>query len=92
MRIIAARANLAKGITIGLLSIALASCGGRQPLKPVAGQRMPAVPVGATAAPTAQQLMATSTQARPERNVELLTQSHERQDDRFDLPPESQPQ
>lgn len=91
MRIIAVRASLVKGITLGALAIALASCGGRQPLKPVAGQKLPAVPVGATAAPTAQQLMTPSTQARPERNVELLTQSEERKDDRFDLPPENQP-
>jgi hypothetical protein len=53
---------------------------------------MPAVPVGAAAAPTAQQLMTPSIQARPERNVELLTQSQERRDDPFDLPPERQPQ
>jgi hypothetical protein len=86
------RITLARGLGIGALAIALASCGGRQPLKPIEGQKMPAVPVGAAAAPTAQQLMSPSTQARPERNVELLTQSQERKDDPFDLPPESQPQ
>jgi hypothetical protein len=32
------------------------------------------------------------TQARPERNVELLTQSRQRGNDEFDLPPESRPQ
>ena len=85
------RISLARGLTLGALALALASCGGRQPLKPVAGQKMPAVPVGAAAAPTAQQLMTPSTQARPERNVELLTQSQQRKDDPFDLPPESQP-
>jgi hypothetical protein len=86
------RITLARGLAVGALAIALASCGGRQPLKPIEGQKMPAVPVGAAAAPTAQQLMSPSTQARPERNVELLTQSQERKDDPFDLPPESQPQ
>jgi hypothetical protein len=85
------RISLARGLALGALALALASCGGRQPLKPVAGQKMPAVPVGAAAAPTAQQLMTPSTQARPERNVELLTQSQQRKDDPFDLPPESQP-
>jgi hypothetical protein len=70
------------------LALALSACGGRQPLKPVAGQSLPAVPVGAAAAPTAQALMTPSTQARPERNVELLRQSDVRQDDPFDLPPE----
>jgi len=86
------RITLARGLAVGALAIALASCGGRQPLKPIEGQKMPAVAVGAAAAPTAQQLMSPSTQARPERNVELLTQSQERKDDPFDLPPESQPQ
>jgi hypothetical protein len=70
------------------LALALSACGGRQPLKPVTGQNLPAVPVGAAAAPTAQALMTPSTQARPERNVELLRQSDVRQDDPFDLPPE----
>ena len=86
------RITLGRGLALGALALALASCGGRQPLKPVEGQKMPAVPVGAEAAPTAQQLMTPSTQARPERNVELLTQSQERRDDPFDLPPERQPQ
>ena len=86
------RMGIARGLTLGLIALGLASCGGRQPLKPVEGQRMPAVPVGAATAPTAQQLMTPSTQARPERNVELLTQSKPREDDPFDLPPESQPQ
>ncbi len=86
------RITLDRGLALGALALALASCGGRQPLKPVEGQKIPAVPVGAAAAPTAQQLMTPSTQARPERNVELLTQSQERRDDPFDLPPERQPQ
>lgn len=86
------RIGIVRGLTLAALTLGLASCGGRQPLKPVAGQRLPAVPVGAAAAPTAQQLMTPSTQARPERNVELLTQSRQRDDDPFDLPPERQPQ
>ena len=84
--------TFARGLTLGMLALALASCGGRQPLKPVAGQKMPAVPVGAAAAPSAQQLMTPPSQARPERNVELLIQSQERKDDPFDLPPETRPQ
>ncbi|MEJ7926762.1 hypothetical protein WG908_08355 [Sphingobium sp. AN641] len=71
-----------------LIALGLSGCGGRQPLKPVEGQSLPAVPVGAAAAPTAQELTTPSTQARPERNVELLRQSEERKDDPFDLPPE----
>ncbi|MCP1468412.1 hypothetical protein J3E64_000079 [Sphingobium sp. OAS761] len=76
---------------LALATLALSGCGGRQPLKPVEGQKLPAVPVGAATAPTAAELIDPSTQARPERNVELLTQSRERGDDPFDLPPEQQP-
>ena len=79
-------------VGLAFTALALVSCGGRQPLKPVAGQELPAVPVGAATSPTAAQLMTPSTQARPQRNVELLTQSQERQADEFDLPPEKQPQ
>ncbi|MGE4322072.1 MAG: hypothetical protein AB7E60_03485 [Sphingobium sp.] len=75
-----------------MLALALASCGGRQPLKPVKDQRMPAVPLGAAIAPTGPDLMTPSTQARPGRNVELLTQSKQRAEDPFDLPPEKTPQ
>ncbi|WP_176597559.1 MULTISPECIES: hypothetical protein [Sphingobium] len=82
---------IAKGVALAALALALASCGGRQPLKPVQGQRLPAVPVGAATAPTAAQLTTPTIQARPERNVELLTQSKVRGDDPFDLPPESDP-
>ncbi|WP_327752627.1 hypothetical protein VVT58_09675 [Sphingobium sp. SJ10-10] len=84
-------ARIAKGVALAALALVLASCGGRQPLKPVQGQNLPAVPVGAATAPTAAQLTTPSIQARPERNVELLTQSRVRGDDPFDLPPESDP-
>jgi multidrug efflux pump subunit AcrA (membrane-fusion protein) len=85
------RITLAHGLALAAVALALASCGGKQPLKPVAGQKMPAVPVGAAAAPTAQELMTPPMQSRPGRNVELLVQSQERKDDPFDLPPEKQP-
>ncbi|ALR20261.1 MULTISPECIES: hypothetical protein [Sphingobium] len=84
--------RLHRGLALAALALVLASCGGRQPLKPIEGQRLPAVPVGAATAPTAQDLTTPSTQARPERNVELLTQSRQRSDDEFDLPPERDPQ
>jgi len=77
---------------LGMMALALAACGGRQPLKPLEGQSRPAVPVGAATAPSSTDLLTTSVQARPERNVELLTQSRERGDDKFDLPPEARPQ
>ena len=79
---------IGRAMALTALVAALAACGGRQPLKPVEGQRLPALPIGAAAAPTGQQLVTPPTQARPERNVELLRQSDERKDDPFDLPPE----
>ena len=74
------------------LALALAGCGGRESLKPLQNQALPAVPTGAKTAPTAAQLMSPTMQSRPQRNVELLTQSQEREDDTFDLPPEHKPQ
>lgn len=79
---------IGRAMALTALVAALAACGGRQPLKPVEGQRLPAIPIGAATAPTGQQLVTPPTQARPERNVELLRQSDERKDDPFDLPPE----
>ncbi|MDT7534494.1 hypothetical protein OVY48_13810 [Sphingobium sp. SA2] len=77
---------------LAVATLVLAGCGGRPALKPLKDQKLPAVPVGAATAPTGGELMAPSIQARPERNVELLTQSRQRSDDPFDLPPEKQPQ
>lgn len=73
------------------LAVALSACGGRQALKPIDGQGTPPVPRGAERAPTPQELMTPSAQARPERNAELLRQSDERKDDPFDLPPGGTP-
>lgn len=70
------------------LVAALSACGGREALKPVAGQATPPVPKGAAQALTPDQMMAASSQARPERNAELLRQSEVRKDDPFDLPPD----
>ena len=39
-------------IGLSIVALALVGCGGRQPLKPVTGQSLPAIPVGATTAPT----------------------------------------
>jgi hypothetical protein len=65
----------------------LAGCGSRTELKPLPG--MSAVPKSAEAkaAETPAQLMKPSTQARPDRRADLLTESEERKDDPFDLPP-----
>jgi predicted small lipoprotein YifL len=72
------RIAISRNVVFALLALGLAACGGRQPLKPIEGQKMPAVPVGAAAAPT-------------ERSVDILSQSEVRKDDPFDLPPENQP-
>ena len=85
------RIAISQNVVFALLALGLAACGGRQPLKPIEGQKMPAVPVGAAAAPTAQQLMTPTMQSRPERSVDILSQSEVRKDDPFDLPPENQP-
>ena len=71
-------------IGMGLL---LASCGASDKLKPAPGEALPVAPYGATATPTPTQLLAASTQARPERSDELLTQSDARRSDEYDLPP-----
>ena len=66
----------------------LAACGSRGDLEPAAGQSLPPAPYGADAPLTAAQLLETSPQAVPERSVELRSESEDREDDPFDLPPE----
>ncbi|EQB30534.1 hypothetical protein [Sphingobium ummariense] len=83
--------TIAKGALLAALLLGVAACGGRQPLRPLKDQKLPAVPIGAATAPTAQDLTTAPSQARPERNVELLTQSRQRDADPFDLPPPSNP-
>jgi len=68
--------------------LALSACGNRQALKPLAGATLPPAPRGADEPKTANELLEPSTQARPERNVELLRRSEEREEDEFELPPE----
>ena len=70
-----------------LFLLALAACGGRGDLKPVAGQPLPVKPFGAAATPTPAQLLTPSVQARPPRSDELLRSSERRGRDDFDLPP-----
>jgi hypothetical protein len=73
-------------VALGLL-LSLSACGAARELKPAAGKPLPVAPYGATATPTPSQLLAASTQARPERSDELLKSSEERQGNEFDLPP-----
>ena len=67
--------------------VVLAGCGSRVALKPAPGQGTPPVPAMAATAPTTEQMLTPTTEARPERVDELLRRSEERQEDRFDLPP-----
>ena len=69
------------------LLVALTACGGREPLRPAAGEQMPVAPSQAARAPTTDELLTPPPVLRPERVDEVLRRSEERQDDRFDLPP-----
>ncbi|MES2337062.1 MAG: hypothetical protein V4537_03065 [Pseudomonadota bacterium] len=66
--------------------LALASCGSRGDLKPPEGASLPVKPYGATATPTATQLLTPSVQARPVRGDDLRSNDERKRDD-FDLPP-----
>lgn len=71
----------------GMLALALAGCGKQVALSPKPG--MAPVPKAAAASrtATAAELMTPSTQARPQRNVDILSRSEARADDPFDLAP-----
>jgi hypothetical protein len=66
----------------------LAACGDRQPLRPPPGESLPPAPAMASEPPTVEELLDPPPIARPERVDELLRRSEEREDDRFDLPPQ----
>jgi ABC-type glycerol-3-phosphate transport system substrate-binding protein len=68
-------------------ALTLAACGGREPLRPAAGEQMPIAPAQAARAPTTDELLTPPPMLRPDRSDEVLRRSEERQDDRFDLPP-----
>jgi hypothetical protein len=70
------------------LALGLAACGRVADLEPPEGKSLPPTPYGATEPPTSHDLLRTSPQAVPERSVELRSESEEREDDPFDLPPE----
>lgn len=67
--------------------LALAGCGANRELKPRDGETLPVAPYGARAVPTRDMLIKATTQQRPARSDELLTQSDARRTDDFDLPP-----
>ncbi len=65
----------------------LGACGAKEDLKPAANQPAAAIPVGATSAPTTEELTTPDAQAMPARSDELLKRSEKREPDDFDLPP-----
>ncbi|HYJ29203.1 MAG TPA: hypothetical protein VEW25_02535 [Allosphingosinicella sp.] len=68
--------------------LALAACGVRAPLQPEPGQSLPVAPATAARQPTSEELLERPPIAAPARVDELLTRSEEREEDRFDLPPQ----
>ena len=68
--------------------VALSACAQRANLEPPEGASLPPAPYGSQAQPTAEDLLKPDVIAVPERDTELRTQSEEREDDPFDLPPE----
>ena len=72
---------------VPILGLALAGCGAAKELQPAPGATLPPAPYGATATPTANELLTPTTQQRPQRSDELLKQSEARRSDEFDLPP-----
>jgi len=74
-------------LAIAALALALAACGRTADLEPQAGKSLPQKPALARQPLTAEQLLALTPQADPERVDELNTKGTPRQADRFDLPP-----
>ena len=75
-------------LVLAPLALALAGCGQKADLEPLAGETLPPAPYGAGMHPKPEDLLRLDPQAAPERSVELRKRSEEREDDPFDLPPE----
>ena len=67
-------------------ALLLAACGSREPLSVPPGETPPPKPADVPA-PTTEQMLTPPTQAIPNRVNDVLRQSEDRPDDRFDLPP-----
>nr|WP_076072898.1 hypothetical protein [Sphingomonas montana] len=78
-----------KRMMLGLMvCAALSACGRREALQPAQGASLPVAPAQARVQPTVDELLTPTPSARPDRSEEVLRRSQERQDDRFDLPPQ----
>lgn len=76
-----------RALTLAGVLLAVAACGKQETLAPPPGRALPVQPALAPTRPTVDDLLTPEIQARPVRSDELLKQSEERRDDRFDLPP-----
>ena len=74
-------------LLLSAAALALAGCGAREALEPAQGQPLPAAPYGATATPSADDLLRPPVQTRPARSDDLIESSDKRRSDKFDLPP-----
>jgi len=70
-----------------LMLLALAACGKQEDLKPASGHSLPPKPALAKDTPSTKELLTPGPEARPERSMEQIRRSQERQDDPFDRPP-----
>ena len=80
--------NIAPTLALLGTALALGACGKAAPLKPAAGNAMPAGSYATRTPPTSDQLLTPTSQSRPARSDELLKRSDPRPNDEFDLPPE----
>ena len=70
------------------LAVLASACGVRGPLEPEPGQPLPVQPETAARTPSTEEMLEPPPIARPSRVDEALTRSQEREEDRFDLPPQ----
>jgi predicted small lipoprotein YifL len=70
------------------LLLALGACGVRTPLEPPPGEALPVQAETATRPASSEELLEPPPITRPARVDELITRSEEREEDRFDLPPQ----
>ncbi|MCW2348848.1 hypothetical protein [Sphingobium sp. B12D2B] len=70
-----------------LVAAGLAGCGSVKDLRPKEGMGQVPKAAAAPERETPKQLMTPSTQAKPDRQADLLDRSMERAEDPFDLPP-----
>ncbi len=78
-------------LKFSMISVLLlcSACGAQGDLVPRAGNKLPVKAYAQTQEQSAESLLLTNVQARPSREAEILSRSTVREEDPFDLPPES---